>query len=255
MISVTRAEVCAVACAELFRDAGEIMVSPMTTIVSVGARLARLTFSPDIVLSDGEARLLADTPAIGATGAIEGWMPFGRVFETLAWGRRHVVMGANQIDRYGNQNLSAFGPVQHPKRQMFGVRGAPGNSINHATSYWVGNHSTRVFGDSVDIVSGIGWDKVSFNSDGNPDNPAYRFVNVFRVITNLGVFDFNGPEHQMRAVSLHPGVDAQQVAENTGFEVHGLDSPDTTRLPTDDEQRLLREVIDPKSLRDKEVKV
>ena len=65
----------------------------------------------DILLPDGEAQLLADPPAIGAVGAIEGWMPFGRVFETLAWGRRHVVMGANQIDRYGNQNLSAFGAL------------------------------------------------------------------------------------------------------------------------------------------------
>ncbi|MCB0945079.1 MAG: CoA-transferase, partial [Mycobacterium sp.] len=70
------------------------MVSPMTTVVSIGARLARLTFAPDILLTDGEAQLLADTPAIGASGAVEGWMPFGRVFETLAWGRRHVVMGA-----------------------------------------------------------------------------------------------------------------------------------------------------------------
>src|SRR5690349_22981692 len=86
-MSTTRAEICAVACAELFRDAGEIMVSPMANMVSIGARLARLTFSPDILLTDGEARLLADTPALGATGAIEGWMPFGRVFETLAWGR------------------------------------------------------------------------------------------------------------------------------------------------------------------------
>ena len=217
MNSVSRAEVCAVACAELFRDAGEIMVSPMANMVSIGARLARLTFSPDIVLSDGEARLLADTPALGAAGAIEGWMPFGRVFETLAWGRRHVVMGANQVDRYGNQNLSAFGPLQHPTRQMFGVRGAPGNTINHATSYWVGNHSKRVFCDTVDVVSGIGWDKV------DPDNPAYRFVNVYRVVSNLGVFDFNGPDHTMRAVSLHPGIDAEQVRENTSFEVHGLD--------------------------------
>jgi acyl CoA:acetate/3-ketoacid CoA transferase beta subunit len=245
-MSVNRAEVCAVACAELFRDAGEIMVSPMATMVSIGARLARLTFSPDIVLTDGEARLLADTPAIGVVGAIEGWMPFGRVFETLTWGRRHVVMGANQIDRYGNQNLSAFGPLQHPTRQMFGVRGAPG--INHATSYWVGNHSKRVFGDSVDIVSGIGWNKV------DPQNPAYRFTNVFRVVTNLGVFDFNGPDHQMRALSLHPGVEAEQVAENTSFEVHGLDDADTTRLPTGDEQKLIREVIDPKALRDKEIR-
>jgi acyl CoA:acetate/3-ketoacid CoA transferase beta subunit len=246
--AATRAEVCAVACAELFRDAGEIMVSPMANMVSVGARLARLTFSPDILLTDGEARILADTPALGATGAIEGWMPFGRVFETLTWGRRHVVMGANQIDRYGNQNLSAFGPIQQPKRQMFGVRGAPGNTVNHATSYWVGAHSARVFGDSVDIVSGIGWDKV------DATNPAYRFACVYRVVSNLGVFDFNGPDHQMRALSLHPGVEADQVAENTSFEVHGLDDVETSRLPSDEELRLIREVIDPKSLRDREIR-
>jgi acyl CoA:acetate/3-ketoacid CoA transferase beta subunit len=251
--TATRAEVCVVACAELFRDAGEIMVSPMTTVVSIGARLARLTFSPDILLSDGEASLIADTPAIGAPAAIEGWMPFGRVFETLAWGRRHVVMGANQIDRYGNQNLSAFGPLQHPTRQMFGVRGAPGNTINHATSYFVGNHSARVFCETVDIVSGIGWDKVNLNRDGNPDNPAYRFVNVFRIVSNLGVFDFNGPKHQMRALSLHPGVEPSAVREATSFEVHGLDEADTTRLPTDAELELLKQ-LDPKSLRDKEVR-
>ena len=248
MIQVSRAEICAVACAELFRDAGEIMVSPMTTLASLGARLARLTFSPDILLTDGEAQLLADTPAIGASGAVEGWMPFGRVFETLAWGRRHVVMGANQIDRYGNQNLSAFGPLQHPTRQMFGVRGAPGNSINHATSYWVGNHSPRVFCDDVDVVSGIGWDKV------DPDNPAYRFVDVHRVVSNLGVFDFGGPGRTMRAVSLHPGVDPEQVRTATAFEVHGLDEAPATRLATGDELELIAR-LDPNSLRDKEVKL
>lgn len=249
MIQVSRAEVCVVACAELFRDAGEIMVSPMTTIASAGARLARLTFAPDIVLSDGEAQLLADTPAIGTAGAVEGWMPFGRVFETLAWGRRHVVMGANQIDRFGNQNLSAFGPLQHPTRQMFGVRGAPGNTINHPTSYWVGNHSKRVFCEKVDVVSGIGWDKV------DPDNPAYRFVNVCRVVSNLGVFDFGGPDHTMRALSLHPGVEPDQVRANTSFEVHGLDGAERTRLATGVELELIRERIDPQALRDKEVKL
>ena len=216
MSDATRAEVCAVACAELFRDAGEIMASPMTTVVQIGARLARLTFSPDIVITDGEARMLADTPAIGAPFAVEGWMPFNRVFETLAWGRRHVVMGANQIDRYGNQNLSAFGPIQQPTRQMFGVRGAPGNSINHATSYFVPRHNARVFCERVDIVSGIGYDKV------DPDNPAFRFHHLHRVVTNLGVFDYNGPDHTMRALSLHPGVTAAEVAENTSFEIADL---------------------------------
>ncbi len=247
MIQVSRAEVCVVACAELFRDAGEIMVSPMTTMVSIGARLARLTFAPDILLTDGEAQLLADTPAIGAAGAVEGWMPFGRVFETLAWGRRHVVMGANQIDRYGNQNLSAFGPLQHPTRQMFGVRGAPGNTINHATSYWVGSHSPRVFCASVDVVCGIGWDKV------DAGNPAYRFTDVHRVVSNLGVFDFGGPGGTMRAVSLHPGVEPADVRSATSFEVHGVDEAGRTRLPSGDELDLIKK-LDPKNLRDKELK-
>jgi len=248
MSEATRAEVCAVACAELFRDAGEIMASAMSTMSTVGARLARLTFSPDLVLSDGEAVLMAETPAIGGVSPIEGWMPFRKVFDVVASGRRHVVMGANQIDRYGNQNLSAFGPLQHPTRQMFGVRGAPGNTINHATSYWVGNHSARVFGNSVDIVSGVGYDKV------DPANPAYKYLNVFRVISNLGVFDFNGPNHEMQALSLHPGVSVEDVASNTSFEVHGLADAGETRLPTDEELRIIREVIDPKSFRDKEVK-
>jgi acyl CoA:acetate/3-ketoacid CoA transferase beta subunit len=246
---ISRAEVCVMACAELFRDAGEILISPMTTVASIGARLARLTFSPDILLTDGEAQLLAETPALGAAGAIEGWMPFGRVFETLAWGRRHVVMGANQVDRYGNQNISAFGPLQHPKRQMFGVRGAPGNTINHATSYWVGNHSPRVFCEAVDVVSGIGYDKV------DPGNPAFRFVNVYRVVSNLGVFDFGGPDRSMRALSLHPGVSAGDVRDATSFEVYGLDDAEETRPPADDELRLIRDVLDPKSLRDKEVRL
>src|ERR1700734_533789 len=171
------------------------MVSPMTNMASVGARLARLTFSPDILLSDGEAQLLADTPALGKTGPVEGWMPCGRVFGPLAGGRRHVVMGANQVDRHGNQNISAFGPLQQPKRQMFGVRGAPGNAINYATSYWVGNHSKRVFCETV-----------------------------------------------------------EEVRENTSFDVDGLDGADASRLPTDDELRLIREVIDPKALRDREIR-
>jgi acyl CoA:acetate/3-ketoacid CoA transferase beta subunit len=129
---------------------------------------------------------------------------------------------------------------------MFGVRGAPGNTINHVTSYWVGNHSTRVLCDAVDVVSGIGWDKV------DPDNPAYRFFNVYRVITNLGVFDFGGPDHTMRAVSLHPGVEPDDVRINTSFQVHGLDDAEQTRLPTGDELELIRQ-LDPKGLRDKEV--
>jgi acyl CoA:acetate/3-ketoacid CoA transferase beta subunit len=244
---ITRAEVCAIACAELFTGAGEIMASPMATLPSIGARLARLTTEPDLLISDGEALLLAGTPALGAKAPIEGWLPFRKVFDVVASGRRHVVMGANQIDRYGNQNLSAFGPLQHPTRQMFGVRGAPGNTINHATSYWVPKHSARVFVDKVDVVSGVGYDAI------DPDNPAYKYLNVHRVVSNLGVFDFGGPSHAMRAVTLHPGVSADEVIANTTFEIVGLADAGTTRLPNPEELQLIREVIDPRGFRNKEV--
>ena len=246
---VTRAEYCAIACAEIFSGAGEIMASPMATLPLIGARLARLTTEPDLLITDGEALIFADTPAVGAKAPIEGWMPFRKVFDVVASGRRHVVMGANQIDRHGNQNLSAFGPLQQPTRQMFGVRGAPGNTINHPTSYWVGRHSSRVFCDKVDIVSGVGYDQI------DPENPAYRFHHLHRVVSNLGVFDFGGPDHTFRALSLHPGVTADQVADNTSFEVAGLADAGVTREPTDEELRLIREVLDPRNLRDREVSV
>jgi len=244
---VTRAEYCAIACADIFSGAGEIMASPMATLPLIGARLARLTTEPDLLITDGEALIFADTPAVGAKAPIEGWMPFRKVFDVVASGRRHVVMGANQIDRHGNQNLSAFGPLQQPTRQMFGVRGAPGNTINHPTSYWVGKHTPRVFCDKVDIVSGVGYDQI------DPENPAYRFHHLHRVVSNLGVFDFGGPDHTFRALSLHPGVTADQVTENTSFEVAGLADAGTTRAPTDDELQLIREVLDPRNLRDREV--
>ena len=73
-------------------------------------------------------------------------------------------------------------------------------------------------------------------------------------MTNLGVFDFSGPDHTFHAISLHPGVEADEVAENTGFEVAGLDTAGVTRDPSDEELRLIREVIDPKGLREREVK-
>ena len=66
--------------------------------------------------------------------------------------------------------------------------------------------------------------------------------------------DFGGPDHTMRAVSLHPGVTADEVRENTSFEIHGLDQAGTTRLATGDELEIIAR-IDPKGLRDKEVKL
>ncbi|CAM5254380.1 hypothetical protein SHIRM173S_05945 [Streptomyces hirsutus] len=108
--AATRADHCVVACAEAWRNAGEILASPMGTVPAIGARLAKLTFSPELLLTDGEALLMADVPAIGSKpGAVEGWLPFRQHLTLTATGRRHVMMGASQIDRHGNQNISCIG--------------------------------------------------------------------------------------------------------------------------------------------------
>ncbi|MGH3434810.1 MAG: CoA-transferase subunit beta [Thermocrispum sp.] len=236
-MTASRAEVAVLACAELFRGDGEITASPMGVIPALGAKLARLTFEPGLLLSDGEAFLL------DADGQVEGWQPFKKVLDAVVpSGRRHVVMGASQLDRHGNQNISAIGDHARPSRQLLGVRGAPGNTVNHRTSYWVPRHSRRVFVPSVDVVCGVGYDHAAGS----------RFHDVHRVVTNLGVLDFGTPQRSMRLVSVHPGVDVDEVVANTGFELD-TSSVALTRTPEPEELRLIREVLDPGGTREREV--
>jgi acyl CoA:acetate/3-ketoacid CoA transferase beta subunit len=240
-MTVTRAEVCAIACAEAFRGDGEILASPMALIPSLGARLARETFEPDLLLSDGEASFVAGPWKLGGRppATVEAWIPYRAIFDLVWSGRRHVMMGASQIDRFGNQNISCIGDFAKPKNQLLGVRGAPGNTVSHPTSYWVPSHSTRVFVEKVDMVSGVGTDRGVA-------------VQLRCVISNLGVMDLGGPGGCMRLVSVHPGVTVAQVQEATGFALH-VDEVTESRLPTPAELQLIREVLDPKNLRDKEV--
>ncbi len=250
MTGATRAEVCAVACAEAWRGDGEILASPIGIIPSIGARLARATFEPDLLLTDGEAAFVSGDWPVGepAPGPVEGWLPYRAVFD-LAWaGRRHVMMGPSQIDRFGNINISAIGDFARPTRQLLGMRGAPGNTVNHPTSYWVPRHRQRSFVPKVDVVSGVGYDSAA-----KAGPAATRFLDLRRVVTNLAVLDFRTRDHTMRLVSVHPGVAVEEVAASTGFElVIDGDVPET-RLPADRELQLIREVLDPGGARNREV--
>jgi acyl CoA:acetate/3-ketoacid CoA transferase beta subunit len=251
-IDVTRAESCVVACADAWRDAGEVMASPFGTIPSLGARLAKLTFAPDLVLTDGEAALMVGAPAITTAAADlvrEAAMPYRSVFDVVWSGRRHIMMMASQIDRTGNQNISAIGDHRQPKVQLVGVRGAPGNSVNHPTSYWVPDHTVRSFVEQVDVVSGVGYARAAAAGPG-----ATRFHDIRRVVSNLGVFDFETPERTMRLSSYHPGTSVDEIVAATGFSLVIPDDVAETRLPTPEELDLLRTVLDPRALRDRDVK-
>jgi acyl CoA:acetate/3-ketoacid CoA transferase beta subunit len=249
MSGATRAEICVVACAEAWRGDGEILASPIGLVPMIGARLARATFEPDLLLTDGEAYLTRGTWAIGdKPPVVEGWMPFRFAFDVLWSGRRHVMMGPSQIDRYGNANISAIGDFHKPKVQLLGVRGAPGNTVNHPTSYWVPRHAPRSFVETVDMVSGIGYDRAAA---AGPE--ASRYHELRRVVSNLGVFDFDTPDHRMRLVSRHPGVTVGDIVAATAFELAVADDVPETRQPTDEELDLIRRVIDPTDKRSGEV--
>jgi acyl CoA:acetate/3-ketoacid CoA transferase beta subunit len=246
---VTRAEVCVVAVAECFRGDGELLANPIGTIPMIGGRLARAAFEPDLAMTDGEATLVANDRAVVPPDerVIEYWNTYRSMFDWVWSGRRHVMMGASQVDRYGNQNLAAIGDYDRPTVQLLGYRGAPGNTINDPTSYWVPNHGPRVFVEKVDTVTGIGWDRAGALG------PAARFVDVRRVVSNLGVFDFETPDRRMRLRSVHPGVDVDHVLGATGFELVVPADVPVSRLPTPEELRLIREVIDPEDAREREV--
>ena len=249
--AATRAEVCVTAIAECFRDDGETLANPIGTIPMIGGRLARASFAPDLLMTDGEALLIANDEAFEWPGGrvVETYNPYRSMFDVVWSGRRHVIMGASQIDAHGNQNFAAIGEdYDRPKAQLLGFRGAPGNTVNNVTSYWVPNHSPRVFVARVDVVTGVGWDRAA-----RAGPAAQRFMDLRRVVTNLAVLDWETPERRMRLRSVHPGVTVDEVVAATGFELAVPADVPESRVPTADELSLIREVIDPAGLREKEV--
>lgn len=244
-----RADICVVACAEAFRGDGEILVSPFGTVPALGARLARRTFEPDLVLTDGEAALMADTPALSVPAdqvVREAWLPYRRVFDVVWSGRRHVMMMASQLDHHGNQNLSCIGDWHQPRSQLIGCRGAPGNTVNHATSYWVPAHGPRVFVEAVDMVCGVGNDRAGAAP------AAAKFHELRVVVSDLAVLDFATPERVLRLRSVHPGTTAAEVRQQTGCPLVVPEEVPETRLPTPEELEVIA-ALDPEGLRYREV--
>ena len=253
-----RADVCAVAIADAFAGDGERLCNPIGNLPLIGGRLAASTIEPYLAITDGYYTLLDNVPPVGlaeperlADRTIAHWNPYREMFGLLWQGKRHVMMGPVQLDRYGNANIAAIGSWARPRSQMLGFRGAPGNTINHTTSYWVPNHSTRVFVDSVDVVCGVGYDRAA-----ELGPVASRFHEVRRVVTNLAVIDFEATDGSgvptMRLRSVHPGVSVEEVVEATGCELVVGDDVGDSRIPTPEELEVI-ERLDPNGLRHREV--
>lgn len=246
----TLAEMLIVACSEAWRNNGEVVATGIGVIPRLAASLAKLTHSPALMMTDGEAYLVEDPVPIGPRGYDDrraaGYLPFSRFFDAAVWtGRRHAMVTPTQVDRFGQTNLSCLGEsYDQPKVQMLGVRGFPGNSIHHANSIFAPLHSPRMFvPGEVDMVSSVGY------------NPARRLpgadfsgVDLRLIVTDLCVMDFGGADNAIRLVSLHPGITRERVAEATGFPVEMDGEVVQTPLPSV-EQRDIIARLDPHNLR------
>lgn len=238
------------AAAQAWKNDGEVLATGIGIVPRLAASLSMKTTNPDLMMTDSEAWVVSEPVPVGPRGdykiKAETWMGFSRIFDNVWSGKRHAMVGPTQIDRYGQANISMIGSdYKKPKTQMLGVRGFPGNSINHANSFFVPNHNKKVFVEGeCDMVASIGYNPARLPKGWTLE----ELVDIRWIITNLCILDFSGPNHQVAIHSLHPGVTVEQVVENTGFPLHIPANIPTTPEPTAAQLALLVQ-LDPHNVR------
>jgi glutaconate CoA-transferase subunit B len=150
-------------------------------------------------------------------------------------------IGGAQIDCHGNLNTSAIGGYASPKVRLPGSGGA-NDIISLCREVMILTvHEKRRFTERVEFITSPG-----FLSGGDSRRKSgLLFGGVSRMITTLGIFDFEPRSRRMRLRALHPGTTVADVQANTGFEVLVSEALSTTTPPTDQELDILRS-LDPR---------
>lgn len=244
----TLVELVICAAAEAWRGGGEVLATGIGPLPRMAVGLAKLSFAPQIMMTDGEAYLVEEPVPLGPRGdykpKFSGWMPYNRVFDSVWSGRRHAMVTPVQVDRWGQGNIAALGDLKKPKVQLLGVRGFPGNSISHRNSMFLPSHTKRTFIEGeVDVVASVG-----FSDKRWPEGVKKLPVDIGIVVTNLCVMDFNGPDHAARVIKLHPGVTFEEVQAETGFPLLRADTIATSAVPTEEQLAIIRR-LDPTGIR------
>lgn len=243
------AEVAICAASEIFRgETPEVFCTLIGTLPKLAGYIARETFLPGMMMSDGQYYLAAEPVPLGPRGDYEvkreGRIGYERVFTIVAKGNRHAFVGPVQVDKYGQMNLSCIGDYAAPKVTMLGVRGLPGNTVNNRTSMFFASHNTRALvADEVSMVSGAGYNPARYPNGVYPKGLDHR-----QIVTNLCVLDFEGENHAIRVRSLHNGVSFDEVQDNTGFALVRPDNIPETAAPTKTQLDIIAK-FDPHNLR------
>ncbi len=154
------------------------------------------------------------------------------------------ILGAAQIDPYGNINSTMIGGTYElPGKRFTGSGG--GNEV--ASLCWrtvlLMNHQKRKFLEKIDFITSPGY------LDGSPDAREKaglpRGTGPYRVITSMAVFDFPEETHRMRLIATAPGITKEEVLENMSFAPEVAAKLEDLEPPRPPELELLRGEIDP----------
>ena len=173
------------------------------------------------------------------------WTNMNQIFAQAQVGLvDYGVLGATQIDLYGNINSTMLvEDYAKPKKRFPGSGGA-----NEVASYcWktiiVMMHERRRFVPRVDFITSPGYLDGSPNARERAGLPAG--TGPWRVVTSKALFGFDDDSRQMTLLGVLRGFTPEQVLAEMEFKPLVAARVEELRPPTDQELRILREEIDP----------
>jgi len=166
-------------------------------------------------------------------------------FSILSLKKIHTkaLLGAAQIDKFGNLNSTCIGDYQHPSIRFSGSGGACDAACLAAEVIVFMQHEKRRFVDKVDYLTSPGW---LSGPEAREKAGLYRGGPTI-VVTDLGIMRFDEKTKEMYLSQYYPGVTAAKVRENTGFDMDVSRAVEAKPI-TDEEIRMLREEVDPQKL-------
>ena len=220
---------------------GEVLVSSVTAFGALAAHLARSTHAPELaVLSTPESGMdVAALPTLTLGQFLTDNqraipLTMEEIFDNIFSDRFRIWINPAQIDEQGSVNISAIGPWEKPKVALVGSRGIPEDTSHLSQGlYYLTQHTPRSVVAKVDFVSGAGWTEERRKYLGAHGAPTC-------LVTDLGVFGFDPETGRMVVQSLHHGVTADRVRQQTGFPIEIPAAVRTTEPPTEEEVRIIR---------------
>ncbi len=157
----------------------------------------------------------------------------------------HVIgiLGAAQIDKFGNVNSTVIGDYYSPKTRFSGSGGACDVASFVPRSIIFMQQEKRKFVNNVDYLTSPGH---LTGSDGRkkaglpPGGPQL-------VITNMAVMRFDDATKEMYLAGYYPGITKEEILENMEFDVD-VSRAEEVKPPTANELKILREKCDPQRL-------